>query len=258
MGSTKVTADPIRERYYAPLEWVDRLNGVIFYIGAVLSIAVLLIDPKHQKALSQSAFIVFVIVVVLFFILGISARQYFAPRAEEKRRLDFLGSAFGVNLTHEMTTGYYNNKFTEASTRLAAQLLENTFFTKSLTLRVAHKERAKMLCYLVLWLIALLNRKTDLGVILAATQAVFSEQLLSKLIRIEWFRAKCERIYRDVYRLLQGPFDAKSFLPMVLDSLLLYETAKSSSGVVVQSKLFKRMNPSLSTEWDGVRSTLSI
>jgi hypothetical protein len=250
-------ADPISKRYYYAVELADLVNAWLFYAGALLSILVLIVNPSRYPDLYGLIFVLFVIVVVLFFAVTMSARLYFTPRAEQKRRQDFLTSAFGVSLTHENTCGYYNNDFKEPPKKIAAQLLENSFFSKSLTLKIAQNERLKTAGYFAIWLTALVCRKTDVGVILAATQALFSEQILSRMIRIEWFRSKCERVHDDVYRLFQTALADDRFLPMALDSLLLYETAKSNAAVVIPSKLFKRMNAELSVEWEKIREKLA-
>jgi hypothetical protein len=251
-------SDPIRERYFKSVERADSATDSFFYLGAVLSFVTLFVDRQRSPEIYQWTLAAFVLIVASYFVIGLVARLYFTPRAEHKRREDFLSEAFGVSLTAENAEGYYNNEFKEPDKKLAAQTLENSFFTKALLLRVAQRERVKTLGYFALWLILAVNRTTDIGVILAATQAVFSEQVLSKLVRVEWLRARCEKVYDDVYRLFQSKVSAERFLPLALDSLLLYETAKSNAAVVISSKLFEKLNDELSNEWKGVRTKLDL
>jgi hypothetical protein len=251
-------SDPIRKRYYRSVEWADRATDWLFYVGAALSFASLVVSQRDHPRVYGTLLLVFAIAVLALFVTGMVARLYFTPRAEHKRRQDFLTEAFGVSLTHENAVGYYNNDFTDPPRKLAAQLLENSYFSKELVLRIAHEQRIKAGGYFLIWLILVLNRQTEFGVILAASQAVFSEQLLSKAIRVDWFRSKCEKVHDDVYRLFQSDVAADRFLPQALESLLLYETAKSNAAVVIPSKLFERMNPELSREWDAIRARLQL
>jgi hypothetical protein len=231
---------------------------MLFYFGAVLSFVSLWVNQKESPHAYTWILSLFAIAVLALFVTGMVTRLYFTPRAERKRRQDFLTQAFGVSLTYENTVGYYNNDFADSAKKLAAQVLENSFFTKQLALKVAHRERIKVTVYFLLWFICLLNRNTEFGVILAATQAVFSEQIVSRAIRLEWLRGKCEQVHDDVYRLFQSNVSDQRFLPMAIDSLLLYETAKSNAAIVMPSKLFHRLNGDFSAEWGSIRERLKI
>ena len=119
-------------------------------------------------------------------------------------------------------------------------------------------ERAKVIAYATLWLICMLNRQTDLGIVVAASQAVFSEQVLSKWLRLEWLRIRFEKTYDDVYRLFQAKPVVTKFNAMTLESLGMYETAKANGAVTLSSKLFHRMNDDLSKEWEQIKINLGI
>ena len=251
-------SDPIRDRYYKSVERAYRATEALFYAGALLSFGSVLVNQETFPRLYENVLILFVLDVASFFVLGMLTRFYFTPRAEQKRRQDFLTHAFGVSLTYENTVDYYNNDFGDASKKLGAQVLENSFFSKELVRRAAYFERIRTVGYFIVWSVLLVSRRTDYGVVLAATQAVFSEQILSKLIRLEWFRAKCEKVHDDVYRLFQSSAAVDKFLPMALESLLLYETAKSNAGIVIPSGLFHRANRELSAQWQEIRSRLNL
>lgn len=59
--------------------------------------------------------------------------------------------------------------------------------------------RSPLIVYAVTWSICVLNRQTDLGIVVAASQAVFSEQVVSKWLRLEWQRIRFEKTYDDVF-----------------------------------------------------------
>lgn len=250
--------DPIRERYYDPVEKTEEVSDWLFGIGAALSLVPLLIDKSKYPAIQQWISIVFAIDVILLFAIGLVVRLYLTPRADDKRRKDFLTNATKVDLTHEKTVGYYNNDLQEPSRRLAAQVLENSHFSKAIVLKMAKQERIKVLFYGVLWIVCLMNRQTDLDIILAASQAVFSEQMLSKLLRTEWLRMRYEKTFEDVYRLFQSHTTPSEFDAMALESLLLYESSKSNGGIVLSSAVFNALNDSLSDEWEKIKKSLNI
>jgi hypothetical protein len=123
---------------------------------------------------------------------------------------------------------------------------------------MARRERIKVAVYALIWLVLLHNRRTDLGWIVAASQAIFSEQILSKLFRLEWLRIRFEKTFDDVFRLFQIKSSVGQFNAHALDALTMYETAKANAGITLSSTIFDDLNPTLSTEWDKVKATLKI
>ena len=68
------------------------------------------------------------------------------------------------------------------------------------------KDRAHQilcLCGLVGWLVSSIAEWT-IDIVVAASQAVFSEQVVSKLIRLEWLRVRFETTYETMYNLFQS------------------------------------------------------
>lgn len=250
--------DPIRKSYYNSVETADKASDRLFYGGALLSLAALFVDRDKYPEAYDAVLIAFGIFVLALFVIGLALRLYLIPRAEDKRRQDFFTNACGINLTHQKTDGYYNNDFTDPIKRMAAQVLENSHFSKTIVLRMVKVERAKISIYAILWLVCLLYRRNDLGVVLVASQAVFSEQVLAKWIRLEWLRMRFERTFDDVYKLFQSQPPVEQFNAMALTSFSMYETAKANAAVTLSSKLFDKLNPSLSKEWEKIKVALKI
>lgn len=251
-------SDPIRERYFHAVESVQRASDYFFYIGAVLSVLVLVIEKVEHPIAYDVLLTIFALDVLALFIASMASRLYFNPRAADERNRDFLTNACDVKLTHEQTDGYYNNDASEPLRRVAAQVLENTFFSKRIALRMAKAERIRNGIYIAIWLVCVLFRRTDLGVIVACAQAVFSEQIISKWLRLEWLRARSERVYDNVYRLFRANPKKSEFNAMALEEYVLYETAKANAAITLSGKIFNEMNPTLSEEWASIQKTLSI
>lgn len=260
MANQSLKVDPIRARYYRPLELAEACSDWLFWIVAVLSVSALAIERASQPKVYDLVQGGFVLGVLALFFLGQGVRLYWTPRAEDKRRQDLLSNSFSVAITHEQTNGYYNNEQTNPLRRLCASLLENSFFSKSIALKMAHRERVRMAFYTTVWITALLNRSTDLALGAAMAQAVFSEQIIAKWIRLEWLRMRFERVYEGLYRLIQTTtnFNKDEFRVRVLEAFGEYETSKGYGGITLSTKVFERLNPSLSIEWSNIRNTLKI
>jgi hypothetical protein len=251
-------SDPIRSNYFNAVQQAEKASDWLFYLNAILSFCTLLINQKAYPRAYDIVLLLFSISVVVMFALGLILRLYLTPRAEDKRHRDFFSSACNVSLIHQQTDGYYNNDLKDPIKRIAAQVLENSLFSKEIALRMAHRERVKITIYVLIWLALLYNRRTDLGWIVAASQAIFSEQILSKWFRLEWLRIRFEKTFDDVFKLIQTRPSAAQFNANTLDALLMYETAKANAGVTLASDIFDDLNPSLSAEWDRVKATLKI
>ena len=200
----------------------------------------------------------FAIIVIGLFTVGIGLRLYWLPRAEDKRRQDFLSNAFGIALTHDLTSGYYNNDQTNPHRKVAAQLLENSFFSKTIALRMARTERIALAIYIFTWVLALIYRETSLTLLSAATQAVFSEHLLARWLRMEWLRVRFEAVYSAVFRLFQTRSTGTQFAAQAMDFYSDYETAKAVGAITLSSRIFNELNPSLSNEWEQIKKSLQI
>lgn len=252
--------DPVGDRYFKPLQQLEGATETLFYIGAALSLAALLVSRAENPALYDGVQIAFILAVLIAALLGLIARFYVAPRAAAKRRQDLLSNTFGVPLTHDTSAGYYNNDQTNPFRRLAASTMESAFFTAAIARDMLLIERIKILAYLLLWIIAALIRSTDLTMIAVAAQIVFGEQTLSKWLRMEWLRMRSESVFSGLHSLFatHTAANAPVLQAHILEHYSEYETAKSAAHVFLSTRIFKKRNPDLTAEWDRIRASLTI
>lgn len=243
--------DPITSRYYRPLTRADRAGALTFYASAVISLAIPLIDRASHPVVYQVAEAVFIVLVIALVVVGLTARLYLFPRAQEQRYRDFLGHVYRVPLTHEATSGYYNVVAPDSARQIAGQVMENTFYSKDTAQKMAVKERIVIATYLVLWLVAMIVRNTGLETIGIAAQILFSEQIISHWLRLEWFRSRCEQIFHELELLFQtdGSLQVAS-----IELLGRYEISKAASGIVLSESVFLAGKSEMDQEWQRIRS----
>lgn len=251
-------SDPIRANFFTAVQTAEKISDLLFYLNGALSIATLLVEQKKYPDAYDIVLLFFCLCVVSMFVLGLVLRLYLTPRAEDRRRQDFFSSACAVSLTHQQTDGYYNNDFSEPIKRLAAQVLENSLFSKTIALKMLQLERTKVAIYALIWLVLLHYRKAELGWIVVASQVLFSEQIISKWLRLEWLRDRCDRTFDDVYKLFLNQPAASQFRAHALDAVTMYESSKAGAGITLSSKIFDKLNPELSIEWQRVKATLKL
>ena len=250
-------SDPIRKNYFDAVETFDKISDGLFYLSAGLSL-ISLFTEKSNAVLYDGVLIAFASSVLALFVVGLFLRLYLTPRADDSRRHDFFSSACGVNLTHQQTEGYYNNNFGDPIKRMAAQVFENSHFSKAIARRMAIRERIKVGMYALVWIVCLINRQAEIGLIVAASQAVFSEQIFSKFVRLEWLRMRFERTYETMYHLFQSSPSKAPFTAIALNTMSMYEAAKSNAAITLNSKLFDEMNSDLSVQWEQIKTALKM
>lgn len=250
-------SDPISAKYFKPVEKAEATSEYLFYATAIVSLVVLFIDKAAYPTTYTAAQVIFGVLAVAGLLLGLAIKLYWAPRGADKRISDFVSAAFAVNLTPERTRGYYNNAATDPVRKAGFQLLENCFFTKEIARVMCVRRRAIVAVYALAWVAVMAYRDASLDFVLVALQVVFSEEIISSLIRLEWLRAKAERIFDAMYRHLStssqtGP----TFAAYVVEHLVCYESAKATSNVTTSSEIFHTNNARLSAEWDRMRAAL--
>lgn len=248
------------QRYYDAVERSDMVASRLFWASAVLSVVALYTNLIPFEQVRQLILALFAITVVLSAIITLHLRLELIPMAEQKRRKQLLSDALGVPLTTEKTQNYYNNPCTPSFIRLGANVMENCFFAKSVCAEMVKAERIRTGAYALVWLIALLYRSTDLQLLAVATQIVFSAEVLSRWLCVEFLLRRNECLYDELYHefLHKDDLSTPHGNAAILDAFVAYETAKSVAGIKQSSKIFHRLNEYLSEEWEKVRELLDI
>jgi hypothetical protein len=252
--------DTVGDNYYKPLELAETIGGWLFWIVSALSILTLFVDKVAYSLVFDILQIVFLVFALLFFVQGQAQKMYFFPRAEDKRRQELLSNSFGVSLTNEETVGYYNNDQTNPLKRLAASIMESTFFTREIVRKMLIGQRAKILGYLVVYVVVISSRSTNLELLAMAAQVLFSEDIISRWLRMEWLRFRSEQVYENFHRLFSSnqSFSRVAAQSQAIDLFSFYETTKATAAILLSSPVFHLHNARLTQEWDQIRGRLGI
>ncbi|OJY22127.1 hypothetical protein [Pandoraea sp. 64-18] len=248
--------DPIREKYYRPVEWGERACDVLFWVTTVASVALIVTDRNEYHRAYDLLQMGLVTTVVTAFLLSMAVRLYWQPRALTARAADLLSQSYGVPLSHEITVGYYNNPLPHGNRRLAATLLENSFFSKEVAKAMCAMERVRATAGVLIFI--LMMREDDLAFASAAAATVFGEQIIVRYLRLEWFRIRCEASFSRLYNLFVDSPPEPTFTAKAVEGLNLYESGKALAGITLSDRIFKKCNAQLSGEWDSIRHTLGI
>ncbi|MDD5760223.1 MAG: hypothetical protein PHI06_14215 [Desulfobulbaceae bacterium] len=113
---------------------------------------------------------------------------------------------------------------------------------------------------MILWLLAFALRHNNLEMLTWITQIVFSGEIVVQWLNLEVLRFRCERIFEQLHAHFLHDIGACSpkAIATILDLFVSYEAAKSSAGLLLSTKVFEKLNPSLTVKWDQVRQELKM
>ena len=196
----------------------------------------------------------------LYFVASQALKFWFVPKAESARRTQMISNALGVPLCHEKTFLYYNNNFPASISRLGANIMENALFTRSIVARMLLNNSIFTFAFIVLWVTVLVIRHESLDLIILVTQTIFSYELIVQWLKLMFLKIRSEHVYKDLYShyLHHNEKDTAPANASVLDYFAEYETAKSTAGVLLSSKIFHKLNQSLSEQWDQIQIELNM
>jgi len=171
-----------------------------------------------------------------------------------------LADALGVPVGITAKEGYYNNLLPPSVARLAATTFENTHFSSAVLQRMVCKERIVAGAYLLLFLFLIACRWTSAGLLVLLAQALFSADVLMHWVRMERFQNRVSNIREHLHQFfVQGGMAGdRNALAVALAAFTDYECAKAEAAMPLDGKLFKKLNPTFSKEWDQLRTALKI
>jgi hypothetical protein len=239
-------------RYYDPVENLEKIGTILFWVNAALSLIMPYSDSIFGNPRADIIQGIFLVLVLIYFGFSQSSSLYFFPEAEIIRRKQLLSNSFGIPLTQEITALYYNNPFSPSVQRLGANTMENALFSQEIASRMLSRKRKIVFVYFLSWILAFSFRRENFEIVAWITQIVFSSEILSGWIKLEIFRSRCKHIYNQLhshflYKLGQDYPNANA---NVLNAFVDYEAAKSMAGILLSTNDFNIINPILSKTWE--------
>lgn len=259
MSRSKRTRVDEVSQYYEPAVKIEVIGQWLFWVIAIASLY-LAYSTNSADLTRNTLEAFFITTVIIYFTLSQISRFYLVPKAERNRRKQMLSDAFGTPLSHDKTSLYYNNKYAPSVRRLGANTMENSLFSKEIAARMLIKSRWITGGYATLWLLAVTLKPCNLEVLTGITQVVFSGEIVAQWLNLEVLRLRHERTYEQLHAhfLHEVGTDSPKGIATILDSFAAYETAKASAGILLSTKIFKKINPALTEKWAKIRQELKM
>lgn len=203
-----------------------------------------------------------IICIICFFVLDIVVENILIPQADSKRRDDFIDNSFGSSFSSNPSIGYFDTMgLQQGLFKAASNLFENCFFTYSLVKAVTI--RKTLLPTVVLLSIAVFAYYGFKQVPFALTllQALFSATVLGNLIKHFILMVRLHSIHDAWITLFQNQ-DIKSntekYRTLIYRYWLQYETLHSRIQAGIPDKIFNKLNPNLTKEWEEIKMRYNI
>lgn len=248
------------DRHYKIIDKLNTTTSTLFWVNATLSIAVFFVND-YLTAKNILLF-VFTLTTLAYFVIDNYLSIFKIPKVEDKRRVHLLTNAYNVPLDNERTNKYYNNELEPSLLRLGANIFENSLFAQRVTHEMAKRERIKVGIFIVIFVVALMFRTTEMELISILAQTLFASTLIPAYLRLEVLRHKNKVIFdclHDIFFFYNQPTENDERLSAkLLDCFVKYESAKAYSGVKQDSKIFHKINLEVTQEWEEIKRNLNI
>jgi hypothetical protein len=228
----------------------------VFYLVLVSSVVLLLFPFSTVESCLHPLLVVLAVLAIVCTVITI----IYQTEGNRILRASQLSDAFGVGIGEQMRDGYYNNTLPKTVRRLGATTLENTFFTKEILHAMLIRERVNNCLYFIFLLALFVCRWPSTSWLLMLAQTVFSADLILGWIRLERFRMRTSRVNAHLEQFFLQCRDAvqPGETAIVLAAFTDYECAKDEAVISIDSKVFNKLNPILSKEWEKVKRRLNI
>ena len=98
------------------------------------------------------------------------------------------------------------------------------------------------------------NRRHLMGDWAKACQHV---EIISRWLRLEWLRIRSEQIFRELHRAFLSNPAPHILGAQIMEAFSTYEATKSSANIVLSTRIFDELNPSLTQEWTDIKASLT-
>lgn len=194
----------------------------------------------------------------LFIVLSVLNDCYLWYEAESARRKNNIQNAFNIKFQEFTTIGYYNNSISPSLLKYAVNTFESNYFSKIIAQKTMSKELTKIMLSLLVLLISI-RYIANGDLLLIISQIVFSSYFIWDAIMLLVYTIKLSHLYNKAYEnLITVGIKDKNQLIWLMYYIVEYECIKSYFKIKLDSKIFRKLNSSLSKEWDKIQKSIFI
>jgi hypothetical protein len=178
----------------------------------------------------------------------------------KEKRLDLIDHAYDTNFSGERSIGYFNSQGVPVGVyKLATLTFENSLFTSQISKKMLlSKWLTTILISIVFVISACMGNKLLVNNIL---QIAATGVLIQQTVRLQLFSNRMSAIHGDFKALFTDLKNMQDKAPKegeMIRNVLNYEATHSWGNILLDSKLFTKMNPPLTQKWDKMKQDYNI
>jgi len=239
----------------------NKLAELTLWISTILLIVAFTIKAYNKTWSEQSECMSN---INCFFIVSYAILSFISDvvfyQASIQRREDFIDNSFKTTIAEHRSVDYYTNDNIVAGIyKMAVNGFENSLFTYNIANNMTTSLWIKNVVFAILILLFAIFGYNNAFILLI--QLSLPILLLQQAIKQTLFVYRIKRVYENYRRLfnnLRNETDSKLKRPEILLNVLDYETTLTYGAIVLDSKIYNKLNPSLSTKWNQMKKEYNI
>lgn len=244
---------------YKTINKVSGIASFVLYTSALIALILLFIDKTNfvvtKELYNKNLNSGLAILAILYFIIDI-VQNYLFQQAELNRKNDFIDNSFETKLSDENSQGYFSNdNFPAGIYKLGVNGFENSFFTKAISKKMIIPGIIKAVLILVLFLLVIFY--TDQSTLTALIQIALPFTIIQQTVKLIFFHYHIKKVV-DTYKHIFANVAKSKRSPLIIDNVINYEKTLSWGGIQLDSKLFNKHNPKLTTDWEALKTKYSL
>lgn len=245
--------------YEKSYELVNKLSqslNIILWLSTIVAVIILIVDNVFpQNTYSFTLNVVLVLLSISYFFIEIIQRHLFHD-AEFERKNDFIDNSLKLKLSEENSTGYFNNEdLKKGIYKLGVNCFESSFFTKSITKKMITKHLIQSGIVLLL-IITLIFTVTD-NLLIQILLLALPYSIANDTIKVYRLHKNTDTVFKQFTNIFttvkKGKLDY-----LIIDNIINYEKSLSRAAILLDSKVFNKMNKHLSEKWNELKVNLKI
>lgn len=202
------------------------------------------------------------LLIFLYLILQFTS-DYIFYEASVKKRIDFIDNSFGTKFSEINLDNYYSNdEVSNGILKMAVNGFENSLFTYHIAKSMQKELWIKSVLIGILFIFVGVSGYNSAFVMLFhLSLPIF---LFFRALRLSLFVSRVENVFGNYRKLFTGldlkktkSFEQNKF-PEILLSILEYETILSWGNILLDTKVYNKMNSELSQQWEELKQRYGI
>jgi hypothetical protein len=242
------------------VERLNKANNIILILSTLIVVAATFFDQSINKfdGLSDGLNALNTLIIFCYILLDITG-AYLLHKAEAKRRLDFIDNSFDTNLSGRRSENYFTNSFLSPGLyKMAVNCFESSLFSFNISKRMLPGLIVKNFIIMSVFVIA--ASMGEKRIVIMIFQLSLPLLLFQQLVKLLLYIINTESVLLSFQSLFNDlkTMDLEYKSPEILRNIIHYESNVSWGSLQLSARIFNKLNPSLSAEWERLRSEYKI